>query len=127
MATKNAHSGPQFVRYFEPILLALQRLGGSARPTEATDQVARDLKITDDERAVPNQNGHSRFDNAVAWARLYLAKAGYIDHLKIGDAFYEPADVRVARLDNEGDTPARFAAFYLLGQDEHELIRIIST
>lgn len=84
MATKNGHSGPQFVRYFEPILLALQQLGGSARPTEATDQVARDLKITDAERAVPNQNGRSRFDNAVAWARLYLAKAGYIDASKRG-------------------------------------------
>ncbi len=84
MATKNAHYGPQFVRYFEPILLALQRLGGSARPTEATDQVARDLRVTDAERAVPNQNGRSRFDNAVAWARLYLAKAGYIDASKRG-------------------------------------------
>jgi len=84
MATKNGHSGPQFIRYFEPILLALQQLGGSARPTEATDQVARDLKVTDAERAVPNQNGRSRFDNAVAWARLYLAKAGYIDASKRG-------------------------------------------
>lgn len=84
MATKSAHSGPQFITYFEPILLALQQLGGSARPTEATDQIARDLKVTDAERAVPNQNGRSRFDNAVAWARLYLAKAGYIDASKRG-------------------------------------------
>lgn len=83
MAPKGA-PGPRFVRYFEPILLALQHLGGSARPAEATDQVAVDLKVTDAERAEPNQNGQSRFDNAVAWARFYLARAGYIDATKRG-------------------------------------------
>ena len=62
MAPK-ASSGPRFVQYFDPILVALHHLGGSARPTEAIDRVARDLKITDAERAVPNQNGQSRFDN----------------------------------------------------------------
>ena len=30
------------------------------------------------------------------------------------------------RFDNEGDTPARFSAFYLLGRDEHELIRLLN-
>ena len=44
---------------------------------------------------------------------------------KAGDAFYEPANVRVARFDNHGDTPARFAAFYLLEKDDQELIQIL--
>lgn len=83
MAPK-ASSGPRFVQYFEPILIALHALGGSARPTEAIDRVALDLNITEAERAVPNQNGQSRFDNAVAWARFYLAKAGYLDASKRG-------------------------------------------
>ena len=61
-----------------------------------------------------------------AGAIAYQIEGETVRHLKVGDAFYEPADVRVARFDNEGDTPARFATFYLLGQDEHELIRIIS-
>ena len=43
-----------------------------------------------------------------------------IQHLKVGDAFYEPADIRVARFNNEGDTPAKFVVFYLLGQNEKE-------
>jgi restriction system protein len=84
MATKAAPSGPRFVQYFGPIVVALHQLGGSARPAEATDEVARHLKVTDAERAEPNQNGQSRFDNAVAWARFYLAKAGYIDASKRG-------------------------------------------
>ena len=46
-------------------------------------------------------------------------------HLKDGDAFYEPADVRVAKFNNEGDTPAKFVVFYLLGENEEETVRII--
>ena len=30
------------------------------------------------------------------------------------------------RFDNESDTPAHFSAFYLLGKDEHELIRLLN-
>ncbi len=48
-----------------------------------------------------------------------------VQHLNVGDAFYEPADVPVARFDNDGDTPAKFSAFYLLGKDEHEIIRML--
>lgn len=46
-------------------------------------------------------------------------------HLKVGDAFYEPADIRVAKFNNEGDTPAKFVVFYLLGQNERETVRIL--
>ena len=46
-------------------------------------------------------------------------------HLKVGDAFYEPAGVRVAKFNNDGDTPAKFVVFYLLGENEKETIRIL--
>jgi quercetin dioxygenase-like cupin family protein len=48
-----------------------------------------------------------------------------VQHLKVGDAFYEPANVRVARFDNEGNSTATFSAFYLLGDKELELIRML--
>jgi len=48
-----------------------------------------------------------------------------VQHLKAGDAFYEPANVRVAKFDNHGDAPAKFVVVYLLGKDEHEIIRIL--
>lgn len=48
-----------------------------------------------------------------------------VQPLKAGDAFYEPANVRVARFDNEGDTPAKFVVHYLLGKDEHETVRLV--
>jgi quercetin dioxygenase-like cupin family protein len=48
-----------------------------------------------------------------------------VQHLRAGDAFHEPAGVRVARFDAEGDEPATFVAFYLLGPGERETIRLI--
>lgn len=49
-----------------------------------------------------------------------------VQHLSAGAAFYEPANVRVARFDNEGDTPAKFVVHYLLGKDEHETVQILN-
>jgi quercetin dioxygenase-like cupin family protein len=46
-------------------------------------------------------------------------------YLKIGDAFFEPSDVRVAKFNNNGDIPAKFVAFYLLGENDKETVRIL--
>ncbi|MCC6694485.1 MAG: cupin domain-containing protein [Candidatus Hydrogenedentes bacterium] len=48
-----------------------------------------------------------------------------VQHLNVGDAFYEPADVRVARFDNDSDAPAKFVVFYLLGENEHDTVRVL--
>lgn len=48
-----------------------------------------------------------------------------VQRLKAGDAFYEPAHARVARFENEDDSPAKFVVYYLLGKDEHETVRIL--
>lgn len=45
--------------------------------------------------------------------------------LRPGDAFYEPAQARVARFDNAGEAVAKFTAFYLLGPGQTELLRIL--
>jgi restriction system protein len=76
--------GPKFVQYFEPVLSALRALGGSARPAEVVEQVAVSLAVTDAQRSDPLSSGTSRFDNMVAWARFYLAKAGMIDASRKG-------------------------------------------
>lgn len=76
--------GPQFIRYFGPVIEALQQLGGSARPAEVRDKVVRDLGVTDDVQAEVTSNGRTRFDNQVAWARFYLAKVGLIDASRRG-------------------------------------------
>jgi quercetin dioxygenase-like cupin family protein len=50
-----------------------------------------------------------------------------VQKLKAGDAFYEPANVRIAKFDNDSDAPAKFVAFYLLGKDETETVRILES
>ena len=56
---------------------------------------------------------------------VFEVEGGRTQHLKVGDAFYEPADVRVAKFNNDGDTPAKFVVFYLLGENDEETIRIL--
>lgn len=76
--------GPKFVQYFAPVIEGLRALGGSARPAEATDWVAVKLAVSDEERSELTSTGIVRFDNAVAWARFYLARSGIIDASKRG-------------------------------------------
>jgi restriction system protein len=76
--------GAQFVRYFGPLLDALRRLGDSATPDEATEQVAETLELPDSVQNELMASGEPRFRNQVHWARFYLAKEGLIDSSKRG-------------------------------------------
>lgn len=78
MARKESR-GPAFVRLFNPVLNALNDLGGSARRPEVCDRVAENLRISEATQAETLANGSSRFWNLVGWARFYLARAGFID------------------------------------------------
>ena len=79
MALDEDLAGPKFVQLFGPVLQALKKLGGSARPAEVMEQVAADLNLTEEERSELSPAGSSRFGSRVAWSRFYLVKAGYID------------------------------------------------
>jgi len=46
--------------------------------------VAENLGISEEEQSESLQSGTARFANQVAWARFYLAKAGFIDSSKRG-------------------------------------------
>ncbi|NJL88586.1 MAG: Mrr restriction system protein [Coleofasciculaceae cyanobacterium SM2_1_6] len=76
--------GPKFVQYFLPVIEALKELGGSGRPSEVRNVIARQLNISDQERTELLEGGAPRFDNQVAWARFYLVKAGFVDSSKRG-------------------------------------------
>lgn len=77
--SSNQQKGPQFVRYFQPVIDALLELGGSGRPEEVEDVIAEQLNLTEKERNEQISSGQSKFSNKVGWARFYLAKAGLID------------------------------------------------
>jgi len=84
MPRRPSPHGPHFVTYFWPVIDALKQLGGSARPAEVCDKIAQSLKISEEKRAEPLSSGYPRFDNEVAWARFYLARAGIIDSSRHG-------------------------------------------
>jgi len=71
--------GPQFIRYFQPVISALIELGGSGRPGEVEDVIAEQLGLSEKDKNEQIPSGQSRFSNKVNWARFYLAKAGLID------------------------------------------------
>ncbi len=76
--------GAQFLRFFGPLLEALRKLGGSATPAEAVDQIARDLGLSDEAQNELLPSGTPRFPNQVAWARFYLSREGLLDTSKRG-------------------------------------------
>ena len=76
--------GPKFVQFFGPVIQALKELGGSGRPTEVVEVVARIKNISESQRQEALQSGALRFDNQVAFARQYLVWAGFLDSSKRG-------------------------------------------
>ena len=75
---------PAYTELFNPLLRALRELGGSARPDEAGDLIADREGMSEEQLALEHRDGGSQFKNKVAWARFYLAKAGYIDSSRRG-------------------------------------------
>ncbi|HSA32498.1 MAG TPA: restriction endonuclease [bacterium] len=84
MVREKREEGTQFVRYFGPLLDALRAIGGSAKPDEAIDRVAEELKVSDHVLNETLPSGGLRFRNRVAWARFYLAREGLLDSSKHG-------------------------------------------
>jgi restriction system protein len=76
--------GPQFIRFFRPIIEVLKETGGSGTAAEVLDLVIEKMMIPESEQAVVNKSGQSRVRNQIYWAKFYLANEGYIDSSKRG-------------------------------------------
>jgi restriction system protein len=77
-------AGAQFGRYFGPLLDALRGLGGSGTPDEVVEQIAENLKLSDEVQNELLPSGEPRYRNQVAWARFYLVREGLLDSSKRG-------------------------------------------
>lgn len=70
---------PDFQSFMLP-LLKFSADGGEHTQSEAVDALARQLNITDADRKEMLPSGRqARFDNRVAWAVVYLRKAGLME------------------------------------------------
>ena len=117
---RSAESGAQFVRFMQPVIDALNGLGGSGSPDEVIERVAKNLEISDElQNEVLPSGGRTRFGNQVAWARFYLVKEGLIDSSKRGIWRLTPAG-QVARLSPEQSRDV-FLKWVRIFQDERRL------
>jgi restriction system protein len=90
--TNTPMKGPEFLKYVNPVLTALQSNGGAGDSSDIIQQVIDKLGITETELEETISNGQSRIRNQIQWARFYLFKAGFIDNSQRG----------IWRLTNEG-------------------------
>ncbi len=81
---KKKNKQAAFTNWFGPLLNALRELGGSGRPKEVVEEIAKKEKISDSQREEVMKSGILRFDNQVAWARQYLVWEGLLDNSKKG-------------------------------------------
>jgi restriction system protein len=84
MAKRRNTEGTNFLRYFGPLVEALRRLGGSGSPDEVVEQIAADMRLSDEEQNEVVPSGGSRLKTNVAWARFYLVREGLLDSSKRG-------------------------------------------
>jgi restriction system protein len=84
--------GPEFLKYVNPVLKALQENGGAGNSSNIIEEVIEKLGISDEELEEKTSNGQSRVRNQIQWSRFYLFKAGLIDNSERG----------IWRLTNEG-------------------------
>lgn len=98
---KKRNSHAEFVKWFGPLLDALRQLGGSAKPREASDKIAENLKLNDDKLNEILNSGQSRYYNQVAWARQYLAWEGLLDTSQHGIWALSPKGENATLTDDE--------------------------
>lgn len=74
----------EFTRFLIPVIEVLRNLSGSGTAGEVTDLVIEKLDIDDTELSETLKNGASKIRNQVAWARMYLVNAGFLDSSRRG-------------------------------------------
>jgi restriction system protein len=79
MTRTRTRKGPEFMKYFGPVLDAVKENDASARPKEVYDWIIANCNVPEEELEKTNKNGRSNFENKIAFARFYLVKAGYLD------------------------------------------------
>jgi restriction system protein len=71
--------GPEFTRFFRPIVQSLKEKGGSGTTSEIIDRAIEILDLSEEEQNKELASGGSKVRNQAQWARLYLARGGVLD------------------------------------------------
>jgi restriction system protein len=71
--------GPEFTRFFRPIVEAIKEKGGSGTTSEIIDRSIEILGLSEAEQNQEFGSGGSKVRNQAQWARLYLARGSILD------------------------------------------------
>jgi restriction system protein len=75
---------PKYHQLFNPLLDAMQRLGGSATIAEMEDEVIGSLGLSPADLAQPHGDHGTEVEYRLAWARTYLKAFGLLDNASRG-------------------------------------------
>ena len=76
---------PAYMDLLWPTLKALERRGGSASIRELSEDVARELALSDEILDMPHKDGpKSEVDYRASWARTHLKLMGAVDNTSLG-------------------------------------------
>jgi hypothetical protein len=84
LITDNHLKGPEFTKFFNPLLKVLNSIGGEGKPSEISPLVAKELSISKAEIEEKFSSGVRKVYNQIAWARNYLKEGDYISNEKRG-------------------------------------------
>jgi hypothetical protein len=84
LIAENHLKGPEFTKFFNPLLKVLNSIGGEGKPSDISPLVAKELSISQAEIEEKYSSGVRKVYNQIAWARNYLKEAEYISNEKRG-------------------------------------------
>jgi restriction system protein len=81
MSTRKYKNVPTVDELYVPVLKALKALGGSANIEELNQKVYEIMKLPESVLSIPhNDDGRSKIEYRLAWARTRLKLAGYLEN-----------------------------------------------
>ena len=92
---------PKYDELFEPLLQAMQQLGGSASITEQEDAVAVNLRLSEKEIAEIHRGTRTKLSYRLAWARNYLKRFGLLENSTRGVWSLTPEGSKCKSVDKE--------------------------
>lgn len=92
---------PTYDELFNPLIKALQNLGGSASIPEQEEEVAKLLMLTDKEIAEIHRGNRTKLSYRLAWARNYLKRYGILENSKRGVWSLSPEGLKATHVNKE--------------------------
>lgn len=79
ISPEQLHSDARFKKWFNPLIVALRELGGSASRQEAHEKLIELYEIPPEELDKQNKSGTPSVLNDIDWSRNYLVYEGFLD------------------------------------------------